>query len=506
MNTENTRTIENDQITENLYWQLCQCEELLYSRDRFITIAFHEIRNPLNSSSNILNALKETSLSAEQENLIQKLDSAFTLSKSVIKSSLALSTMDSGHAIQNRQDFKLASTVTDITNLFSYDLKIKNLDWIEAYAFDETLSLYGNKDFLCQILINLLGNACKFTKQGSITLSIKDITSRLDKLANKVSLSFSVADTGAGLQGTEFSKLKGNGVGLQLCREMLLYMDSILEVRDNPDGGTVFSFVLQFSKAKSLQDKVLVQSKADVQSSTLGKKILYIDDCTLNREFVTSLLNARQIHCDAIPCGESAIALCHGLSQDHYDLILMDANLQSMNGLETALILTHYLQIQTPMILVSASAKEDLPIHEADVQFIDFIQKPFEPDYFYDVIYKNLEISTFSEEAVRHLDGNTAQFHSILDKHRVRFLEDYKHSDQELFTLFEKNNFKELKVYAHSIIGLAGTLEFYEIAQAASTLESQISKFDYNLRPTIEAYSRALNAIFSKSSSNQQFG
>ncbi|MEG2200344.1 MAG: response regulator, partial [Anaerovorax sp.] len=388
-----------------------------------------------------------------------------------------------------KENFNLLSFLNNIERLFSHQLKSKGLVLNTSYQFDEMLSLSFSKDLLLQVLVNLLGNACKFTDAGSINLSVKVLSVSAD---TSIRLRFSVADTGCGLKGAAFSPAKGNGMGLTLCKEILTQLGGFLEMETNEDDGTTASFCLDCSLAVDLS---AYDEPAD---SAIGKHALYIDDTPLNREIVVDLLDHVGISCDALPDGESAINLYLHMPKHHYDIMLIDANLPVMSGFSAAKILAYYLKETCPLVLVSGLRRDSLQEELSGTLFSAFLEKPFTPASFYKVVGNCF--------GIRNLNPVRASFQEILNRHKLKFLEDYKKSDDTMYHLLHQQNFEELRIYAHSIRGLAAMLQLPMVAHAAGQLETLLNEGHHEVRPAIETYSRALKTIFSMNSLNQQFG
>lgn len=498
-----------NKIIENLKWQLCQYDDLLLEKDSFIAEAFHEVRNPLNGALHTLDSLRETTLSDEQHSLVEQLSSCFLLMNTILSGVLTLAKSEKENIDYPAENFNLLSALKTVEGMFTHELEIKGLHWQTEYTFAETLSICFYKQLLLQVLINLLSNACKFTDTGYVKLSVKEVTSPVGN-AHTIALRFSVTDTGCGLDNTAEPWLKGNGIGLNLCKEILAQLHSALEIAPSEEGGTIFSFQLDCPLSQDFSNDLHNHRSSTSAQAAIStacateKQVLFIDDTPLNREIAVSLLNGMGISCDAAPNGKSAIQLCLNLPKNYYDLIVIDANLPVINGFSTAKIIAYYLKETCPLVLTSGFSQEMLQSSLDKSPFTAFLAKPFTAANFYHVIGNCLGISP--------LESRSSAFQSTLDHHKVKFLQDYKESDRVFNNLFFQNKFDELALYAHSIKGLAATLQFSGVAQAAGVLEARAAgvlevwsnEGIEQLRPAIESYSRALHIIFSKNFSNLQ--
>jgi PAS domain S-box-containing protein len=321
------------------------------AKSEFLANMSHEIRTPLNGIIGFTDLLKNTKLEAIQKNYMNTINESAHSLMGIINDILDFSKIESGKLELDIKKYDLIEIISQVIELVKYDTNIKNLD-LEV-TINESVPKYVYVDVvrLKQILINLLGNAVKFTEKGKITLSIKTIESIS---GNKTKIRFSVKDTGIGIK-KDFQKeifnafsqgdnsttrrFGGTGLGLTISNQLLSLMDSKLNLESTVGKGSEFFFdvILKTSNEKISQlieiFDVKINQKEKNDFGHENFKVLIIEDNKINMLLAKTLI--KQI----IPNGtifeaENGKIGIEKFNILHPDLILMDVQMPIMNGYE----------------------------------------------------------------------------------------------------------------------------------------------------------------------------
>ncbi|MGV3589551.1 MAG: ATP-binding protein [Adhaeribacter sp.] len=375
-----------------------KAEEATKVKADFISTLSHEIRTPMNSIIGITDILLKTQPTPEQLEYLNILKHSSDSLLSLINSILDLSKIEAGRATLNPHVFNLRELVNSILYSFSIKAEEKNIALKVNIAEAIPEFIYADEVKIGQVLTNLLGNAVKFTQEGSVKLTLTVISLEKDVVV----VNFRISDTGIGIPEDKLSvifeefsqatsdteqEFGGTGLGLTITKRILNLFNSKIDVQSEVGRGTTFSFDLKLKIAREpTKETSSDQTGANSGLSLKGIKLLLVEDNNINILVTEQYLKAWEVDYEVARNGLQAISK---INQTDFDLILMDLQMPVMNGYEAAKWIRNLPEAkyrQLPIIALSASAKSDLDQQIKECGLTDFVNKPFKPEELYNKI------------------------------------------------------------------------------------------------------------------------
>ncbi len=383
-------------------------EETLKVKNKFLTNMSHEIRTPLNSVIGFTDLLLESELTAEQTEQLQTMRSSGEILLSLINDVLDLTKLESEKLEMEEIPFNLPNQLHKIVKLMKVKADEKKIA-LDLIIDPNTPDLVlGDPTRLVQILLNLIGNAIKFTNEGSVTVSVKS----LGETEDSSDIYFEIIDTGIGIVSNKintvfgaFSQAKsdtsriygGTGLGLTIVKKLVNLLKGNIIVKSKFGEGSVFQLTLPLKKGSVKDEKDDKQQNLSLDDP-LGLNILLVEDNKVNQLLAKTRLERWECKVDVANNGIEGVKK---IQEKLYDLVLMDIQMPIMDGYEATKIIKNDISEQVskiPIIAMTAYTSKDDIRRALNAGMNDYILKPFSPDNFYKILKKYGDLSKSFEQ------------------------------------------------------------------------------------------------------------
>jgi signal transduction histidine kinase/CheY-like chemotaxis protein/HPt (histidine-containing phosphotransfer) domain-containing protein len=383
--TQMGTAIRNAQLFQAAEESRHEAEAANETKGTFLANMSHEIRTPMNAIIGLTGLCLETELNTKQEDYLTKVDSAANALRTIIDDILDFSKLEAGKFEFENIPFSLNGVLDNLATICMVRCQDKHLELV--FQRDPQLpdTLCGDPTRLGQILINLAGNAIKFTEEGQIVVEVRQ-TARVD---DRVTVHFDVRDSGIGMNEEQLARLfqsfsqadstisrqyGGTGLGLAISQQLTEMMGGEIEVTSAPGKGSSFHFTLTFDAAEQPE-------LADItEEAPQGLNVLVVDDNEPSRDILQEYLLSFGYTVTLAESGEQALAIM--AEDDSFDLVLLDWMMPGMTGLDVALAIRDFKE--PPKIVLLSSWNMPSSEHQAMVDA--FMAKPVKPSALLDTI------------------------------------------------------------------------------------------------------------------------
>ncbi|MDQ1922377.1 response regulator [Massilia pseudoviolaceinigra] len=373
-------------LNEQLIQALERAESASSAKSQFLANMSHEIRTPMNAIMGLARLLEEGSLERRERSYVAKIKMSTRSLMGILSDVLDFSKIEAGQLVLESSPFPLCQVLDSISVLLSANAWSKGVELVYAVAPDVPLTVVGDALRLEQVLLNLIGNAIKFTEQGEVVLSI----TRRSQADGVVVLDFAVRDSGIGIareqqehmfdafsQGDTSTSRKygGTGLGLAICRRLVGLMGGTLGVRSELGAGAEFHFDSVFGAAKADDVAVLPSLPPGAVHS-----VLVVDDNRSARDAVVRLCASFGWVVDSAASGAEALELLRaaGRAGPPYDLMFLDTAMAELDGIAVLTFARADPAIVMPRcaLMVAESAREQLVALQEDLKLDAIMSKP----------------------------------------------------------------------------------------------------------------------------------
>ncbi|HPD65099.1 MAG TPA: response regulator [Bacteroidia bacterium] len=370
-------------------------EESLAMRERFLANISHEIRTPMNGIIGLTNILLGMETNQEKIDYLKAIKSSGDNLLVIINDLLDLAKIQSGKIKFEEIDFDLYDQLSTTLKILRVKAEEKNISL--NFDFDDNIakSLKGDYYRLNQVIVNLIGNAIKFTEKGEVRLKVN----LLHEESGKQYLQFDVSDSGIGIPENKIAyifetftqattdterKYGGTGLGLSICKQLVELQGGKIWVKSKVGVGSTFSFTLGFkvnTNAVKKEEETVIKSVKE--EDWTNYHVLLVEDNKINQLLALKVLKNWGLNIDVAENGKIATEMVRKKS---YDIILMDLQMPVMNGYEATKVIREEFNLKIPIIAMTASAMRD-ELESCIYQGMnDYITKPFQPNELYNLL------------------------------------------------------------------------------------------------------------------------
>lgn len=392
------RTIELQVTNKTLEARTVEAEAANHAKADFLANMSHEIRTPMNGILGLAYLLEQNNLDGDSADLVKKIRNAGRSLQAIINDILDLSKIEAGRLEIEHSPFNLIDVLDNLSGIMSANAGDKDLELTISPAPDIGGQLLGDALRLEQVLINLAGNAIKFTSHGSVSLNI----SLVSRDNNNVRLRFSVKDSGIGIpaekQAHIFSafsqadvsttrRFGGTGLGLTICRHLVTQMGGEIGVVSTENQGSEFWFTIPFECCVATEYAV-------PDMATL--EVLIVDDSEIARENLSLTAKSVGWHPTQVESGEAAIQTMLGKAgtKESFNVLLVDWKMPGMDGLEVAAkIHSTFANNSIPIVLMVTAFSRDELLKQTNIGAIDgILTKPVTSSTLYNSVAEVLRV------------------------------------------------------------------------------------------------------------------
>ncbi len=486
-------------------------QEACESKSLFLANMTHEIRTPMNGVIGTLEVLKETSLSPDQKKYLGIIETCAHTLLSLVNDVLDYSKIEANELKIDSVDFNLKEIISQVRDILIFKAQEKGIEFTTHIFHEVPIWLKGDPLRIRQILLNLAGNAVKFTDRGTVAI---EVTMAMED-QNETSLLFNVKDTGIGIDEEQTDRLfqsysqanseiarkyGGTGLGLAISKKLTDLMKGDIGVNSTKGIGSDFWFSIPLQKQKGTKKHQgdLVQLTKRIQKTDSGKNrelsLLLVEDDVINQKITSILLEKEGFKVTVAENGKKAIET---LKNNSFDLVLMDVEMPGINGYETTRqirqIKSNRFDTNLPIIAMTAHAMSGDREKCLSAGMNDYITKPINMHLLNDIIDKlgiGQSLSGLTPLTEEVLGSSNAAIQmkklQVLQKEveerfdllvRV-FLESIPQKLAAIYEAIDTESFEDLRITAHQLKGSCASFYAQNMVDLCQELETRATNPD----------------------------
>ena len=456
------------------------------AKSQFLTVMSHEMRTPLNGILGVLDMLKTTALSPQQERYAKIATSSSEVLLEQVNEALDITRIETGQLQFTALDFSLTDFMQGVIDVFEPLANEKNLALTLEIEPAMRGPYHADAGRIRQILTNLIGNAIKFTEKGRILVRVSGIHGQQTS-----SLRFEVSDTGIGIPADKQEQVfedffafanndgrqaRSDGLGLSISRRIARAMKGDVSVRSSPGRGTSFVLTLPVKRTEQMQEQtVTTQEKAPLQTQQC--KILIVEDNAVNRSVLADMLEAMGHSVQEAVNGADALEKEKAIA---FDVIFMDISMPVMDGIEATKRIRSGAgrNLHTHIVGLTAHGREEFRENAVAAGMDQFHTKPIRLDALHSII-AGVTSGQFTKLDVNHFPEALTEMIELLGSERVRevaetFLDELHTLMNDIRQHGPQNDDLALAEAVHKAKGAAALLGQVGLETDLGTLECQI--------------------------------
>ncbi len=380
---------------------LASAEEANMAKTAFLSNMSHEIRTPMNAIIGLNNiALSDPEISDKTRGYLEKISTSAEHLMHIINDILDMSRIESGRMSVNHEEFSFLETLEHVNTIIGGQCREKGLHYEYGIKGEVDEFYIGDDMKLSQVLINILGNAVKFTPQGG---TVKFTVEEVAKFEGNSTLRFTIEDTGIGMSkeflpklfetfsqedSTVTNRYGSSGLGMPITKNMVELMNGNIEVESEKGVGSKFAVTVTLEESTRTSSNKEENSEKDEPSKEehvdlKGLKVLLAEDMMINAEITMMILSLHEMEADHAENGKIALEKYLSAPEGYYDIILMDMRMPEMNGLEAtkAIRKSGRKDSETiPIIALTANAFDEDVQRSLQAGLNAHLSKPVEPE------------------------------------------------------------------------------------------------------------------------------
>ena len=482
---------ERKEVEAELKQARAAAESASRTKSDFLASMSHEIRTPMNAIMGVADLLAKSQLSPEQDKYVQIIRRAGDNLLNLINDILDLSKVEASQLELERTGFSLNDLLEKVTEMVAVRAQEKGLALVCEVAPNVPTGLVGDPTRLRQVLLNLVGNAIKFTESGEVSLRV---TPDGDS-AVPAALRFTISDTGIGISRETLSRVfeqftqadssttrrfGGSGLGLTISKRLVELMGGRIWVESVLGKGSVFSFAVPFEVWAEAMRREGIPVGMDPEQPLLPLRILLAEDSPDNRTITLAYLEDTPYR---VEIAETGAVACKMFESGHYDLVLMDRQMPVMDGLTATRTIRTWEQTHdrppTPIIALTASALKGDREKCMAAGCTAYLTKPIRQEVLLQAIKEHAMIAPASRaEESRGTDTSFARA-KIKSADRVQlFLRNCRQHGVTMLDALDRGDFGTVEFLGHGMRGAGGMFGFQAITDIGAALEQAAENAD----------------------------
>ncbi len=437
--------------------------------------------------------LMETCLDKEQLEFTKTIKQSADNLLVIINDILDFSKIKAGKLMIEQINFRPVEILSGVEKIFRQKLIHQGLKFNCRVDSNIPDVICGDPYRLNQVLVNLVGNAIKFTRTGTISIDVR--AGESDKTG--VMLLFSVTDTGIGINADKVAdifqsftqaspditrKYGGSGLGLAICRQLLELQGGDIKVTSEAGKGSCFSFNIYYRYQNIAIAEAALQKETVNKDILAGRRFLIAEDNRINQKLIVKVIEKGGGFADAVNNGAEAIAKLKAGIQ--YDIIIMDLQMPEMDGYKATRYIRNELSMKIPIIAMTATAMKGEKIKCLELGMNEYLSKPFAFDDFYQSVYNvlpNWLQNAETKDAIAQIKNTPSLFNlSFLeemedDAYTIDILQSFlKHTPAELDKLLNavsRKKYETVTEIAHKLKGSTGLLQISAMCGLLKSIE-----------------------------------